>query len=193
MPRNELGRVVDPKALDASSGPRAYVCVIIPDDWFKQGCELDLALKKRLLCARCQGGGCDGCHCSGALRTPEDPAHRTLRLQIPEGSRAGFALRVTNPFGAFAPIEQLLVEFKPGQTPSPDAHKVRVLHGSNTQSTQSTQSKAAPRPKPKKQNTKILNTKRIQKEYKKTGYSTTTAVFALLLFGSIAFVLFFAR
>lgn len=187
MHANQLGRVVDPKALDISNGPRAYVCITVPSDWLSQGCELDVALKTRLVCARCQGGGCDSCHCSGALRAPDDPALRTLRLQIPQGSRSGMALRVTNPFGALTTIEQLLVEFKPGDAPSPNAHKIKPLFVESRRG-KPLKSKPKLKPEPKPKRVKALSKR--AKTAKKTAFVDIKLLLALAAIAAFALTSF---
>src|SRR5690242_3451348 len=81
--KSSLGRVVDPRALDASSGARARLRVGVPAAWLAEGGELELRVPARLACARCDGGGCDGCARSGALRAPEPASARVVRAYVP--------------------------------------------------------------------------------------------------------------
>ena len=69
--KSSLGRVVDPGALDLSAGPRARLSVEVPEAWLAEGADVAVTAPARLVCARCDGGGCDGCARSGALRSPE--------------------------------------------------------------------------------------------------------------------------
>lgn len=113
-----LGRVLDPDALDACGGPRARLRVAIPTAWAEAGATISFGAPARLACARCDGGGCDGCGRSGVLRAPEDASLRTLTVTVPPGRSGPFVLRMSAPFGAGASVEQLLVEIVPGDEPS---------------------------------------------------------------------------
>ncbi|HZF49589.1 MAG TPA: hypothetical protein VE093_13110 [Polyangiaceae bacterium] len=119
MDRNELGQVIDPEALDASAGARGRLRVEVPAAWMNEGSAIEVAVPARILCDRCDGGGCDGCGRSGALRAPDDPRGRAVRLQVPAGSGGGVAVRIVRPFGDEAAIEQLIVEVRAGASPSP--------------------------------------------------------------------------
>ena len=118
MGKSSLGRVLDPSALDASTGPRARLRVDVPESWLAEGAELSLTVPARLSCARCDGGGCDGCARSGALRAPEQAEARVVRAQVPRIAESAVAIRITYPFGADHGIEQLLVELRAAAQPS---------------------------------------------------------------------------
>ncbi len=120
----ELGQVVDPTALDISSGPRARLPIELPASWMEAGADLELTIPARLPCARCDGGGCDACGRSGVLRAPMDIAARAMRLRVPAGSGKGVVLRLVQPFGDAAPIEQLLIEVRPGSAPSQGVRRI---------------------------------------------------------------------
>lgn len=122
---SQLGRVIEPEAVGRSSGPRGRIRVGVPVEWLREGASFDVTVPRRIACARCDGGGCDGCARSGALRAPDDADARTVRLEGPAARRAeaeptGFVLRLVQPFGADHPIEQLLVEVTPADVPSPN-------------------------------------------------------------------------
>lgn len=119
MARNQLGQLLDPAALDVAEGARGRLRVVVVAAWAEERACLDIPVPARVACARCEGGGCDGCGRSGALRTPEDPAARTVRVQLPGQLGAGVAVRLVRPFGEDAAIEQLLVEIVAGAEPSP--------------------------------------------------------------------------
>jgi hypothetical protein len=115
--KSSLGRVVDPDALGACTGARARLRVEVPAAWLAEGADLVVTAPPRLACARCDGGGCDACARSGALRAPEGPADRVLRTSVPVSDRA-IAVRIPRPFGADHDIEQLLLEIALGSVPS---------------------------------------------------------------------------
>jgi hypothetical protein len=104
-----LGQVLDVAALDASNGPCARVRVGLEPGW-SRGDTLLITVPERLTCARCDGGGCDGCQRSGALRAPSEPGGRTVRVELPELPSRGVALRLLHPFGDAADVEQLRIE-----------------------------------------------------------------------------------
>ena len=122
---NSLGRVLDPAAVDADPGARARLRLDVPAAWLAEGAELELTTPVRLPCARCDGGGCDGCARSGVVRAPEDAAERTLRVQLPRlDDEPGVALRITQPFGADHPIAQLHLELRAAEDASPGVHRL---------------------------------------------------------------------
>ena len=124
----KLDRVTDPAALDACAGARARLAVDVPASWLLDGADLTISAPLRLACARCDGGGCDGCERSGALRAPEDPAMRVLHARLPAMRDAGaaVALRIPAPFGEEHPIAQLLVEVRVAVAPSDLVRRVEV-------------------------------------------------------------------
>ncbi len=135
MDRSELGQVVDPEALDASAGARGRLRIEVPAAWMNEGSAIEIAVPARILCDRCDGGGCDGCGRSGALRAPENSSDRAVRLQVPAGSGGGVALRIVRPFGGEAAIEQLIVEVRAGASPSPGVvRRAPALATTNTNS-----------------------------------------------------------
>lgn len=118
---SELGRVLDPTQLDACDRGRARHRIEVPATWLSEKAELELTVPVLLACARCDGGGCGACGCSGALRAPADEATRTLRISVPpQPERQTFALRIPAPFGPEHPIAQLFVEVR-GRCPAASA------------------------------------------------------------------------
>ena len=115
---NVLGRLIDPDALASCSGARGKLCIEVPGAWLTGAVELAVTTPARIVCARCDGGGCDGCGRSGALRGPVEEEARTLSVHLPNGSRGGARLRLVQPFGVAASIEQLLVEVRPARRAS---------------------------------------------------------------------------
>ena len=110
-----LARVADPAALDACEGTRARLDITVPADWLVDGSQLELDAPRRLLCDRCEGGGCDSCDKSGALRAPKQVERRKLRLSLPaRDSDEAVCVRVSKPFHGSA-IAQLLVRVRPGE------------------------------------------------------------------------------
>ena len=109
----ELGRVTDPRTLDVQDGSRASLSVTVPSNWFDEGASIELAVPKLLTCARCDGGGCDGCERSGALRAPADASQRRVIVNLPQGSNANLRIRIVDPFEGG--IAQLLVDIRAGE------------------------------------------------------------------------------
>src|SRR4051794_2515473 len=99
MSEQALGRILDPRVLDEGLGARGRVRIAVPAEWLAAGCRIDLVAPRRLPCARCDGGGCDGCGRSGVLRAPEAEADRHLAITLPGTSNLAVALRLTDPFG----------------------------------------------------------------------------------------------
>jgi len=115
----ELAQVVDPEALDACDGARAKLSLDVDRSWMTQGASLQIAAPKRLPCARCDGGGCDGCERSGVLRGPDDPRERALRVELPpyQPSETVVVLRLTRPFRDHDAIAQLHLHLSPSDAP----------------------------------------------------------------------------
>jgi hypothetical protein len=119
--RSPLGRVLDPSALDAGAGPRARLRIEVPAAWLVEGAELSVLAPVRLACARCDGGGCDACGRSGALRAPAGAGERVLHASVPRapGGPQAMVLRIPHPFGPEGGIEQLLLELHAASMASP--------------------------------------------------------------------------
>lgn len=125
MDKSALGRVLDPGTLDAAAGPRARLRVDVPAAWLAEGADLVVTAPARLACARCDGGGCDACERSGALRAPSDAGDRLVRATVsPSSAQRTIALRIPHPFGQAHGIEQLLLELRAAASPSPCVARV---------------------------------------------------------------------
>jgi hypothetical protein len=108
-----LGRVVNVAALDECSEPRGRHAIEIPVAWV--GAEISVAVPARLVCARCDGGGCDGCKRRGGFRVDGDEEARAVRVQLPLVMRETVVLRIVHPFGAAeGSIRQLHLEARVG-------------------------------------------------------------------------------
>jgi hypothetical protein len=107
--RQDLAQVVDLEALEGSAGARGRLRIAVPESW-EAGDELIVVAPARVVCDRCDGGGCDGCNRSGALRTPEEPSARALHVQLPDLAGRTAAVRLVRPFGEASTVEQLIVE-----------------------------------------------------------------------------------
>jgi hypothetical protein len=98
--------------------------VELPREWLAAGDTVDIVIPARVACARCEGGGCDRCNRSGALRVPGDEAARTLRLALPRPAGERTRVRVACPLGDDASLEQLWVDLRPASDPSPLCRRV---------------------------------------------------------------------
>jgi hypothetical protein len=116
--KSTLGRVLDPRRLDACTGPRARLRVEVPAAWLAEGAEVAVTAPSCLACAHCEGGGCDGCARSGAVRAPPEAGARIVRATLPSGDLRAIAVRIQHPFGAGHGIVQLLLEVRASVTPS---------------------------------------------------------------------------
>ena len=108
-----LARVTDPRTLDVQDGSRASLSVNVPSHWFEEGASIELTVPTRLTCARCDGGGCDGCERSGALRAPADEDRRRVIVNLPPQSNTNLRIRIVDPFEG--EIAQLLIDVRAGE------------------------------------------------------------------------------
>lgn len=104
----ELARLLDPTALDAVSGPHGKLRIELSSA--QLGEEVEVLVPARLACARCDGGGCDGCGRSGALRLDLSEAERTTHFVLPVGAGDRLRVRLVQPLGDGAGLEQLTIE-----------------------------------------------------------------------------------
>lgn len=112
----ELGRLLDPDALDAKVGePRGRVSIVVPTKWLREGARLAVALPQKLRCDICDGGGCDACARSGAYRLPDE--RPPLAITLPRVTDDVLALRVQNPIAGETPT-LLVVRIAAGIDPS---------------------------------------------------------------------------
>lgn len=68
---------------------------------------------ERLVCARCEGGGCEGCGNSGALRARTE--RREIVITLAAGPVAAARVRLEDPFGPASPVRQLWVDLVPAR------------------------------------------------------------------------------
>ena len=132
---SELGKLLDKEALESCEGGRAKARISVPPSWCDESALVELSLPRTLVCARCEGGGCDGCHRSGALRGPKSDAARRVRVRLPQNLGDGVAMRLADPFGRDGAIAQIWIEVRPAAEPSsmvrriggPKPEKRRIL------------------------------------------------------------------
>lgn len=115
---SELGKLLDKEALESCEGARARAKISVPPAWCDESALVEVALPRTLMCARCDGGGCDGCNRSGALRGPSDDAARRVRVRLPQNLGDGVAMRLADPFGKSGAIAQIWIEVRPAAEPS---------------------------------------------------------------------------
>lgn len=116
---SNLARVLDPEELDRAEGARGHLVVVVPDAWLEAGDVVEIVVPVRVTCARCEGGGCDDCGRSGALRLAANEPERTLRLALPAAIEARNVVRLVRPLGPDAGLEQLWVELRTAAEASP--------------------------------------------------------------------------
>lgn len=130
-----LGKLLDKEALESCDGARAKARISVPAAWCDDSALVEVTLPRTLVCARCEGGGCDGCNRSGALRGPASEASRRVRVRLPQNLGDGVAMRVADPFGRDGAIAQIWIEVRPADAPSaivrriggPKPEKRRIL------------------------------------------------------------------
>jgi hypothetical protein len=108
-----LGSVLEHE--DLTAGTRGRLSVDVLDAWLAPGTLLELVVPVRLACARCDGGGCDACGKSGAIRISGDEQKRSLRITLSESARG---VRLVRPLGEDAGLDQLVIELRPAAVPS---------------------------------------------------------------------------
>lgn len=121
---SELGRVFDRAALDTDEGPRAKARISVPPAWCDDTVLVEVTLPRTLPCARCEGGGCDSCGRSGALRGPKNEADRRVRVRLPQNLGDGVAMRIADPFGKGGAVAQLWIEVRPSDEPSREVRRL---------------------------------------------------------------------
>jgi len=112
-----LSRILDPDVLDACDKPRGRLVIEVPEGW--AGAEIEIILPVRVSCARCDGGGCDGCARRGGHRIPDDPSARRLAVRLPDALEGGVVLRILRPYDDDGVgIAQLLLEARTAEDAS---------------------------------------------------------------------------
>jgi hypothetical protein len=110
-----LGRVLDPEAIHAMTGPSGRLELRVSPGW--GGRMVEVVAPARVACSRCDGGGCDACNRSGAIKLDPSPARRTLTVCLPRDLSGGVALRIVHPFGEGGALEVLVLEVRPSDVP----------------------------------------------------------------------------
>lgn len=98
----------------------------VPRHWLTEGAELELVVPRILSCDHCDGGGCEGCGKSGALRAPEAETARTLRLGVPSGHERAVQLRLVDPFDG-SDVSQLIVEIHAADAAAAGVRRIEPL------------------------------------------------------------------
>ena len=117
-----LGSVLEQDEL-STAGPHGRLTVDVPEAWLAAGTVLELVVPARLTCARCEGGGCDACGRSGAIRLRGSDDERHLHITL---SGAARGLRLIRPLGPDAGLDRLLVELRPAAVASELCRRVQA-------------------------------------------------------------------
>ena len=105
----ELARLLDRAELDALEGPHGKMTTTFSSA--QLGEEVAIVVPSRVVCARCDGGGCDACGRSGAIRIDREESERTAYFVLPtEAGDGSFRVRLVRPLGDDAGLEQLTVD-----------------------------------------------------------------------------------
>jgi hypothetical protein len=116
-----LARVAHPAALDASDDGAAQLAIAVPRTWLSEGAVVSVKPPRLLRCGRCDGGGCDLCDRSGALRTPTDA--KPIELTLPQREQGSIQMRLVDPFGDGS-IPLLLIRIDGSDRPGPNVERV---------------------------------------------------------------------
>jgi hypothetical protein len=97
----------------------------VPHAWLKRGAVVELELPRHLVCAACDGGGCDTCERSGAvtLRERGEPAD-LVEVTLPGEQGETFVIRLPErgglpPPGSGLPRGNLLLRVEPSAQADP--------------------------------------------------------------------------
>jgi hypothetical protein len=97
----------------------------VPHAWLKRGAVVELELPRHLVCAACDGGGCDTCERSGAvtLRERGEPAD-LVEVTLPGEQGETFVIRLPErgglpPQGSGLPRGNLLLRVEPSAQADP--------------------------------------------------------------------------
>jgi hypothetical protein len=122
-PESRLAQVTGD--LNAPRGADGSLTITVPPQWLEQGSRLLVRVPKKLVCAACEGGGCDACARSGALTLPEtSEEERVLAVTLPSLDGAHeVALRIPGrgmpSKDPTEPAGHLILKIVPGPSPSP--------------------------------------------------------------------------
>ena len=103
----ELARLLDPAEVDAIDGPHGKMSIELSEA--RLGETVEIVVPARLACARCEGGGCDSCGRSGAIRLELDEDDRKTQFGLPDAAPSGVRVRLLRPV---AGLELLTVEVR---------------------------------------------------------------------------------
>jgi hypothetical protein len=76
---------------DEPRGPDVLHTIDVPSEWLELGLSIEVTLPRLLPCARCAGGGCDGCSRKGAFEQPTSgvPGQVVVTLPTSQGGASG--------------------------------------------------------------------------------------------------------
>jgi hypothetical protein len=120
---NALGHVLGD--LKCPRGADGSVSVTVLPEWLEDGARLVVQLPRRLVCAACEGGGCDACNRSGALTLPDSSDESALSVSLPRTTPPAHTVLLRIPGRGMPssisgePAGHLLLRVVPGGTPSP--------------------------------------------------------------------------
>lgn len=120
----QLARVLDPKQVDDSADPIGKMSIEVPDAW--AGCAVALSVPRLLPCGACDGGGCDRCGRSGALRRSADSSEDELELTLPAPLDGPVRVRLVRPFDDDE-LGILLIDIVPAELPSPSCRRLQAV------------------------------------------------------------------
>jgi hypothetical protein len=109
---NRLAKVAAPEELSSLEGAIARARVEVPQSW--AGSLIEVDVPRRLSCGACDGGGCDRCQRSGAIKLDSVGA---LSVRLPEELGEGAVLRIPQPFEGDE-LAILLLEVRVAEAPS---------------------------------------------------------------------------
>lgn len=115
----ELARLLDRDEIDSAEGPRGTMMIALPPEWLAAGDPVEVVVPTRLVCARCDGGGCDACGRSGAIRIAGEQAERTTRFVLPKTTSERLVVRLLHPLGDAIDLSQLCIDVRIATASSP--------------------------------------------------------------------------
>lgn len=113
--------------------------IVVPDAWLRARTTLEIQIPDKLVCAVCEGGGCDACGRAGVLRLRErEEAGEPLRVVLPvrQADAGEFVLRIPGAGAAASSPDlgpgHLLLSIRPEaeDAAAPSAGVVRVATAS---------------------------------------------------------------
>lgn len=104
--------MLDRDEIDSAEGPRGTMTIELPLEWLASGDRVEVVVPTRLTCGRCDGGGCDACGRSGAIRLAGEPPERTVRFVLPKTTSKCLVVRLVQPLGEDIELAQLRIEVR---------------------------------------------------------------------------------